>query len=136
MQRGKICAGVAVLTLMTGCGGTKSLSKAEFVKRADAVCARASKAAGSQADFVARMAAFEQKVEADLRTLKPPAELQRPLADYVGGLRQRDGLIRRYQAAAKARDSAQLHAVNQQGSAIGARLRTAVTALGIRACGE
>jgi len=95
--------GAALAAGAAGCGGSQTLSRAEFVKRADAVCARtradalamlrgviAEQQAGrlSEAQVLARarpkLIAFERHQLRELTALKAPSELQGTFAQWRG----------------------------------------------------
>lgn len=102
MERmGVVALGAALALVAGGCGGAKPLSRAEFVKRADAVCLREYKAQvavlkASLASGAHRLAAgvagarlealVRREVEA-LEALRPPGELQATFARWRGMLR-------------------------------------------------
>lgn len=103
--KGAAAVGAALVLSAGGCGGSKPLSKAEFVKQADAVCVRSRaqeitmlKTAVAQkkaqhlsetqarAEFIPRIVAIEQRELSQLESLKPPGELQAAFAQWKRAL--------------------------------------------------
>ena len=97
--RGLVFAVAALALVAGGCGsnsGSKRLSKAEFVSRADAICAKYEKRvqtrmagvpAGDQkqlASSIGKVLPVIRKGNDELRSLKPPASLQGRFDRWMG----------------------------------------------------
>jgi hypothetical protein len=77
-----VCAVLVALSLATGCGGSKTLTKAQYVSRLNAMCrdfAAREKAIGNPGDLAnnsPRIAdAFEKAIADKVHNLKAPAEI-------------------------------------------------------------
>jgi hypothetical protein len=142
MHRTVAGALVVVLALvLASCGGSgDALSKAEFVKQANAACATARKDAEKTSGK--GIAAFADKIEAYQReklkrveALKPPDELKTRFAAYKNALTQRTNLIAHLVTIVKARGK-----VSKQDEKTVAALQIkedeGATALGLTVCRE
>lgn len=144
MDRKVFGAAVAVIALVAGgCGSSsKPLTRTAFVQRADAACRQAVKAAEQRSGRAASgPEAFAHRVmrgvrrEADeLDKLTPPKELQSAFAAYKQDLVQFENLVARYLPAVKARNRAELEAINREGAAMGPKREAHKKALGISNC--
>jgi hypothetical protein len=101
--------------VVAGCGGSSTLSRADFVKQANAVCRRVNtkiSSAGqatSAADVVRigpAVVAAEQNGLADLRKLKPPANLQADWTKILADLNLLTNNASKLVAAARKNDGA------------------------------
>jgi GTP1/Obg family GTP-binding protein len=131
---------VALALALAGCGGSSTLSKADFAKQASAACTTARK--DSEKTKAKGIAAFVDKIEAyqrnklkGIEALKPPDELKTAYAEYKDALTQRADLINRLGTIVKAR-----HRVSKQDEKTVAALQVkeekAATELGATACRE
>ncbi len=99
-------AGMVAVSIAFGiasCGGSDSLSKADFVSQATAMCKQAQKQAqimqtaskdneGRLVQLANAALARHRKLVDKLDTLEPPSELSAGYAEYVKTLRSQDGL--------------------------------------------
>ena len=98
-----------------GCGSSSQLSRADFVKQANAICKRVNDqlAAAGQAKSAAdvqrigpTVIAAEQRGLSDLRALKPPSSLAADYRRLVADLSQLTASAGKLLSAAKANDTA------------------------------
>ena len=99
---------VALALALASCGGSSTLSKADFVKQANAACAKArkdtEKARGKGISaFADRVEQYAREKAKGIEALKPPDELKASYTAYTGALKQRSDLIARLVVKLKAR---------------------------------
>ena len=99
---------VALALALASCGGSSTLSKADFVKQANAACAKARKDAEKArgkgiAGFADRVEQYANEKTKGIEALKPPDELKASYTEYTGVLKQRSDLISRLVVSLKAR---------------------------------
>lgn len=144
MDRKVVGAAVAAVALAAGgCGsGSSTLSRAEFVKRANAACTQAQTAATRPGGASTRgIEAFANRVMTGLKVesdgfsrLNPPKEMQSTFVAYRQDLAQFEGLVTRYVAAVKARNRTQTEALNRQATALNQQRQAHIRTLGLRNC--
>jgi len=141
-----VALAAALVVSGAGCGGSKPLSRAEFVKRADTVCDRVrnqerslirnapalmraqhlSQAKASTV-FRARFIAFEHDRLQELESLVPPVTLQDAFTQWMDDVRINVNEIARPEKTPTAAEDAKRYALGVQRE----RLRTQ---LGLRRC--
>jgi hypothetical protein len=110
MYRARIGAlGVALALGAAGCGGSDALTRAGFVKRADAICMRAKETARKHmprgpAGVPAAYAAYQREKEIGIGALTPPEQLQEQLGRYMNAVQARGTFFTRYASAIRAHE--------------------------------
>lgn len=99
---------VALALVLASCGGSSTLSKEDFVKQANAACAKARKDSEKSrgkgiAAFADRIERYAREKAKGIEALKPPDELKTSYAEYTDALKQRSDLIARLVVQVKAR---------------------------------
>lgn len=129
---------------LAGCGGggDDRLSRAEFVDRATAICARAEERIGELAEpgSVEELAAYAREARtitkdgvADLRELAPPEELEAGFDRYLESADEVVGLLDELEQAADSGDEAESRRIAAEIGA-SADAQDAARAAGIAAC--
>jgi len=141
MQWRGLAALIVVLALVgVGCGGSEPsppLSRAQFVKRADAVCARAVKQLSvgkvRGVDGMAQKVLAYQRVKVDgIGALAPPVALERSVERYELALAARQAVVDRYGAAL--REGGSTDALGRELARTQARENRAARVLGLKDC--
>ena len=101
-------AAFVVLSLVgAGCGGSDRLTRAQFTKQADAICAsakeRIERRKPGQNGLVELFMAYQRAKIAGIGKLNPPAELEARNAEYLDVLKARGALLTRYAPAVRRR---------------------------------
>ena len=138
---------LTVLATLAGCGGEEPLSRAEYVKQADAICARTAARgrelgdvgdAGSVAELeritATRRRLAEQQLE-ELRALKAPGEIAETADDAY---ELQEGLLERFDEvirAAKDKDSVKLQQIGTELVRVTEQSRAKIRAIGLKVCG-
>jgi hypothetical protein len=142
MDRKVVGAVVAAVALAAGgCGSSsKPLTRTAFVSRANAVCnrARAAIERGRPTNGIEGFAVRLKrslKIELDeFAKLTPPKDMQATFTAYKKDLKQFDNAVDRFLTATKARNRAQIEAVQRDATAISTRRQARIRALGLTAC--
>jgi len=138
MRRNVVIGALAVAVLgIGGCGGSDSLTRAQFVTRAEAVCTRVGKKIEQTPvrgleDLARKLVALERGKAAGIAALEPPASLRASVDEYVGAVRARAAFYVRALADIRARGKprpASVEAVEVQ-----TRERQLAKDLHLRAC--
>ena len=147
MHRASVLLAVAALAL-AGCGGSSSggrLSEAEFVKKADAVCAKYKKKINAlpQPSSLSGVAGYAQKAidltkqgRAELRALKPPSDLADTNAKWLANLDQTLVLAGELRDAAKQKDLAKVRTLAERGNRLDKQGNRLAAQMGMKACSE
>jgi hypothetical protein len=141
-----LAAGAVALTL-AACGGSddKGLSKAEFVKQAEAVCTDVNakfKALGEPSDAKAVPAYVEKAVEITtdgtkrLQAIKAPEDLADGYAELIDLLDQQTAAVEKLGDAVEANDAKALGDVSKKGDDLNDRANAKARELGLDNCGE
>ncbi len=142
MRGAVLLLGVALVA--TGCagGGDERLSRAEFVDRATAICARAEARIGGLAEpeTVVELAEYAREARAitedgvaDLQELEPPEPLEAGFDRYLGSADEVIGLLGQLEEAAAAGDEAESRRIAAQ-IGTSAEAQDAARAAGLAAC--
>jgi hypothetical protein len=99
----------AVLATASGCGGSKGLSRAELIAKADPICRRANDTlngsklnAHNVAQLAPMLAATEHQVSVELAKLTPPSSMAADWKVIIDGFRRAGVGLEKVGAAAKA----------------------------------
>lgn len=139
---------ILVLTaaLAVGCGSSSGggrLTKAEFTKRADAICATANRQekalrVTNTLPGLERAVTQEEKVIGSalnrLTALKPPAGQQTAYARYLAGVRRERALADQVLAALKQQDITKVASLSHQASALSTQAHAQAESLGLAGC--
>jgi hypothetical protein len=136
---------VSIAVALGGCGGGggKRLTKAEFAKKLNSLCADYQKkinALGtpqSTAEAVKLMTTYKSlfgKIVADTGKLKPPADEQASVDRILAIGRQQLGLIDQMSAALKKNDMAKFQALVKQGDAMDSESKPLFRQIGATVC--
>jgi hypothetical protein len=105
-RQGVGVAGVLILLGVSGCGTSSSLTSAQFVRRANAVCNKAHRLAekrGSGLEGYVEAAVASQTMKLNgISLLQPPNELRLGYTQYTHVLRIRSRLFKRYLSIVRA----------------------------------
>ena len=137
-------AAASSLTLLAGCGGEEPLSRAEYVKQADAICK----------DYTARLDGLEAPkdvkdverlaeqtrplVEAELgklRGLEAPKDIAGDANDAYDLLEQQLPKIDQLVAAARANDEKRINAIAVSAGKLDDAATAKATGIGLKVCG-
>jgi hypothetical protein len=135
MQRNVLGTGAVVLVLgVAGCGGSGSLSRADFVKQANAVCTKARTQAQSNRgnDLFGKILAYEHQTTSGIDGLKPPSELKGNVDQYVKGQNAFIAYVEQFQAAVKAKQSTK--PLEKQGAKLQTQQAKLARGLGLTDC--
>jgi hypothetical protein len=143
-RRVALCTLATLALALTACGGSSATTQAEFVKQANAICARANAkinafpAAQSSLSSLAALAAKEVPIVAtevdQLASLTPPSAKQAAFATALSDTRHEINEIRLLIAAVHAENRPRVVALARQDSKIDAQAQTATAALGLTTC--
>jgi hypothetical protein len=137
----------AALLIAAGCGGSKALSRQEFVKRADGSCRDFRKQfaldVGIAPSTLPALAAVDAKVvslqgdtDKTLKGLKPPKDLQKPWKDYLEARKQARSLVAQERSAAARGDQNAVQALGPKQEASGRRRQQLARSMGLKVCGN
>jgi hypothetical protein len=145
MIRGALAVGAALL-LAAGCGGGGgSLSKGDYAKKADAICAKYNRkinALGSPkslADigpFADKALALERKGNQELRDLKPPKDEEQTAKRWTAQNDKVADAVADLSAAAKKNNRAGIQAALRRGQAANKQANALAKQLGAQVCGR
>jgi hypothetical protein len=138
---------VALAATLAGCGGGSSSgsSRAEFIKRADAICLRASKAqdALSQPASNAELAAYvkhvyviERSVVVDLRRLQPPSGDRTTVNDMLDSVDRALAFESDVETAAMSGDQSAINSAQAKGARDLNHATTVARRYGFKECGN
>lgn len=96
-----VLPGIVLALGLAGCGGTDPLTKAQFIKRGNAVCQQAEHRAGRTGGtglegMVSSQVVNEQAKVAGMAALSPPATLEATFAQYKAVLKQQRATFERF----------------------------------------
>jgi hypothetical protein len=135
----------AIVAMVAGCGSSSGPSRADFVKRANAICKRVNDqiATAGQAKTVAdvqrigpAIIAAEQRGLADLRRLRVPASLTRDWQRLQSDLAQITSNAGRLLSAANAHDSSTAQTVANASQQTQTEITTIATRDGLGDCAK
>jgi len=136
---------LALAATAAGCGGSSSLSHAQLVSQANAICAtknsrvralgRPSTLSGLQFALALGIPIAEQ-AETQLRKLKPPSSDAAPFRDTLSLDAQALAIDRQAEQAAAARDVARFRQLIQQATGISSQARAKASQLGLTDCAQ
>lgn len=135
---------VAASLATAGCGGEEPLSKAEYVKQADAICkdyaARQSKlGAPKSVKDIARLAEqtrplIEERLK-KLRALAAPDDVKGSADEAYDLIDQQLPKIDELKAAAEANDAAKIQSIAASATKLDTQARARTKAIGLKVCG-
>jgi len=139
-----LAAGIATIVLavtlaLAGCGG------ASFETRANDICrATAAKSKGipqptdlaGVGSYLARALPFAEQGLGKLKALTPPASKKATYAALLSNLEQQDALLRRTEAAVKARQPARIQSLARQAPPLDAQGKAKAKSLGLSPCAK
>ena len=132
------------LSLIVGfaCGG-EDLSRAEYIKKADAICGRdkppevkPTPRIQDQAPQLEKLIEYREGVLDDLEDLEPPDEIEKPANTYIDAGRETNEFLRREVEAAKKGDLIEFQDIDVEASLASARRVRAAVETGFRVCGQ
>ncbi|MEA2389743.1 MAG: hypothetical protein QOG41_2516 [Thermoleophilaceae bacterium] len=141
---GMLAAG-AVLAVVAGCGGGSGPSKAEFVKKADALCAQTNKAhppkpapknAKEASAIWTEEGAIRRDLDKGLRALDVPGDAKSAFAAYNAGTAKILAAIDRMAADAKANDEKKFGVDQKVFDTEAAAREKAAIKIGFKTCGR
>jgi hypothetical protein len=140
-----LVAPLAAVAVLAGCGGSSGPSKADFVKKADALCLKVNKAhppkpAPKDAKEAAAQQAEEIKIRQDLdsalRPLEVPKDLKSDFDAYNAGTQKIVAAITKMEADARKNDEKQYTADAQEFEKAAADREKIAVKLGFKTCGR
>jgi hypothetical protein len=136
---------LAIAVIVAGCGsGGSGESKADYIKRADAICLDATnklRALGSPATpaqfekFAGRAIPIVDAHLRQVRSLHPPKEIAAKANEVFDNVEQGILLVRRLATAARKPDAVELQKLASQAAALSGRTAAAARAVGFKQCG-
>ena len=138
-------AAIAATAAVAGCGGSSGPSKAEFVKKADALCAQINKAhppkpapknAKEAAAIWTEEGTIRRELDKKLRGLDVPDDAKSDFDAYNAGTQKILATIDSMAADAKANDEKKFTADQKQFDAEAAAREKAAIKLGFKTCGR
>ena len=140
----RIVLAVVVAGLAAGCGGGSGrLSKAEYAKRADAICtkynaklkalARPTRISGLPA-YVDRALPLARKGDEELRALRPPKDEEQTAKEWLDQNDSVVGSMERLRGAAKKGDRAGIQAALNEASSANRTANGLARQLGLAVC--
>lgn len=134
MQRTAIGTAAVVLALgAIGCGGSHTLTRAEFTRQANHICDRAATRAFKRAgELLERYVVVQRRKASGIGSLTPPPELRTRYDAYTRVLATRISLFEQALAAVHAKRSSV--ALTTRSARLQAQERRLARALGLAAC--
>jgi hypothetical protein len=136
----------AVATLATGCGGgSRRLSKAEYAKRADAICTKYNAKLKALARptgiselpaYVDRALPLARKGDDELRALKPPKNEERTAKEWLDQNDSVVGSMERLRDAAKKGDRVGIQTALNEATATNRTANGLAHRLGLEVCAQ
>ena len=136
---------VASLAVLAACGGDDRLSKAEFVRRADAICARYARrlervpppqTVADVPSYVERGIPVAEREIAELDKLRPPRQDDAEVARLLAELKTTVAELEHLGTAAAARDRDAVRSATRRVEAASARAAELARRYGFRDCGS
>jgi hypothetical protein len=137
---------VVVAALVAGCGGGSGrLSKAEYAKRADAICTKynaklkaLARPTGISAlpDYVDKALPLARKGDDELRGLKPPKDEEQTVKEWLDQNDSVVGSMERLRDAAKKGDRAGIQTALNEASSANRTANRLARSLGLRVCAQ
>ena len=136
---------LALALLLSACGGDKQLTRADYVQRADAICADYNrKVAGLKTPrrpdeivrFTDRALTELDTALDDERDLRPPPELEARKTRWLAAARKVRNDIAILRGAARKQDSVAIEAALEQGVKDDARSNALARKLGLKVCSK
>ena len=142
----RIVLAVVVAGLAAGCGGGSGrLSKAEYAKRADAICtkynaklkalARPTSISGLPA-YVDRALPLARKGDEELRALRPPKDEEKTAKEWLDQNDSVVGSMERLRDAAQKGDRAGIQTALNEASSANRTANRLARSLGLRVCAQ
>jgi hypothetical protein len=142
----RVVLAFAIAALVAGCGGGSGrLSKAEYAKRADAICAkynaklkalsRPTGISGLPA-YVDRALPLARKGDDELRALKPPKDEEQRAKEWLDQNDSVVGSMERLRDAAKKGDRAGIQTALNEASSANQTANRLARSLGLRVCAQ
>jgi hypothetical protein len=135
----------AIAALAAGCGGSGRLSKAEYSKRADAICAKynAKLKALSRPTSIAALPAYvdqalplARKGDDELRALKAPKDEEQTAKEWLDQSDSVVGSMERLRDAAKKGDRTGIQTALNEASSANRTANGLARRLGLRVCAQ
>jgi hypothetical protein len=136
---------VVVLAVVAGCGGSSRLSKAEYAKRADAICTKYNAklkalsrptSIGGLPAYVDKALPLARKGDDELRALKPPKDEQQTTKEWLDQNDSVVGSMERLRDAAKKGDRAGIQTALNEASSANRTANGLARRLGLRVCAQ
>jgi hypothetical protein len=137
---------VLIAGLLAGCGGGSGrLSKAEYVKRADAICAKYNAklkalarptSIGALPDYVDKALPLARRGDDELRSLKPPKDEEQTAKEWLDQNDSVVGSMERLRDAAKKGDRAGIQTALNEATSANQTANRLARRLGLRVCAQ
>jgi len=136
---------VVVLAVVAGCGGSSRLSKAEYAKRADAICTKYNAKLKALArptnisalpDYVDKALPLARKGDDELRALKPPKDEEQTAKEWLDQNDSVVGSMERLRDAAKKGDRAGIQTALNEATSANRTANGLARRLGLRVCAQ
>jgi hypothetical protein len=142
----RVALAVAVAGLVAGCGGGSGrLSKAEYGKRADAICTKYNAKLKALArptsisalpDYVDKALPLARKGDDELRALKPPKDEEQMAKEWLDQNDSVVGSMERLRDAAKKSDRAGIQTALNEATSSNQTANRLARRLGLRVCAQ
>lgn len=139
-------AATALAATLAACGGGSShLSKASFIKRADAICLKASAAQSALSQpssnaqlpgYVKRIYSIERGVVSDVRALAPPSGDEATISSILDNVDKALAFESNVEAAAATGNQSQINDAQAMGAKYLNQANTAAARYGFKECGN
>jgi hypothetical protein len=139
-------AATALAATLAACGGGSShLSKASFIKRADAICLKGSAAQSALSQpssntqlpgYVKRIYSIERGVVSDVRALAPPSGDQATIRSILDNVDKALAFESNVEAAAATGNQSQINDAQAMGARYLNQANTAAARYGFKECGN
>lgn len=142
----RVALAIAVVALVAGCGGGSGrLSKAEYSKRADAICTKynAKLKALARPTSISALPAYVDKAlplarkgDDELRALEPPKDEEQSAKEWLDQNDSVVGSMERLRDAAKKGDRAGIQTALNEASSANQTANRLARSLGLRVCAQ
>jgi hypothetical protein len=138
-----VAAAVLTLAACGGGGGGPQLSRDQFVAKADAICSQVATQRKALTpptrlpDIPAYVSGYLPALDSGLKKLKalrPPADMQSGVKDWLKAVEETRGLLSDLGSAAKKGDAAAVAKVGAESTSVNSRRQAAARSLGLTSC--
>jgi hypothetical protein len=141
----RLALAFVIAALLAGCGGSSRLSKAEYAKRADAICtkynaklnalARPTSVSGLPA-YVGQALPLARKGDDELRALRPPQDAEQTAKEWLDQNDSVVGSMERLRDAAKKGDRSGIQTALNEASSANQTANRLARSLGLSVCAQ